>query len=104
MSGFPGIRIDGGALELDLKVVPGARRDEISGPLGERLKVRTTAPPEGGKANRAVVGLLARTLGLPARAITIQRGHSAAEKTVRIEGLDLASASGHLGLTTAGSG
>ncbi len=65
-----------------LKVVPGASRSEVVGPLGGRLKVRVAAPPEGGKANRAVVRLLREWLG--ARDVEIVAGHGSAEKTVRI--------------------
>ncbi len=69
-----------------VKVVPGASRDEIVGPLGDRLKVRVSAPPEGGKANKAVCALLARAAGVRAAAVSVVAGHGSAEKTIRIEG------------------
>ena len=72
-----------GGYEIRLKVVPGASRSEVVGPLGDRLKVRVAAPAEGGKANRAVVELLRRWLG--AKRVTIVAGQSSAEKTVRVE-------------------
>jgi uncharacterized protein (TIGR00251 family) len=72
-------------MELDVKVVPGASRTEIVGPLGNRLKVRVAAPPEGGKANRALVELLREWLGT--RDVEIVAGRSSAEKTVRVLGL-----------------
>ena len=37
-----------------IKAVPGASRNQITGIVGDRLKVRTSAPPEGGKANKAI--------------------------------------------------
>lgn len=74
-----------GGIELKIKVVPGSSRSAIAGVLGDRLKVRVTAPAEGGKANRAVVGLLQKWLD--AREVVILAGHARAEKTVRVSGL-----------------
>jgi uncharacterized protein (TIGR00251 family) len=72
-----------GGYEITLKVVPGASRSEVVGPLGSRLKVRVAAPAEAGKANRAVVRLLREWLG--ARRVSIVAGLGSAEKTVRVE-------------------
>ncbi len=66
-----------------VKAVPGAKRDEIVGRLGDRLKVRVAAPPEGGKANAAICALLANALGLRPRDVTIVAGLSSPEKTAR---------------------
>lgn len=74
------------AARLDVKVVPGARRDEIAGPLGDRLKIRVSAPPEGGRANKAVCALVARALGIRASEVTVVAGHGSPEKTLRIAG------------------
>lgn len=74
-----------GGIELDLKVVPGASRSAIAGPLGNRLKVRVAEPPEKGRANRAVVKLLCEWLGV--REIEIVAGHGSAEKTARVSGV-----------------
>jgi len=79
-----------GAALVSIKAVPGARRDEIVGPLGDRLKVRVSAPPEGGKANRAIRELLAGELGVKPAAVSVVRGHGSAEKTVRVEGVSAA--------------
>ena len=73
-----------GGLELRLKVVPGASRTALAGVLGARLKVRVAAPPEGGKANRAVADLLSAWLGAPTR---ITAGLAHAEKTASVTGL-----------------
>jgi len=77
-------RIEGG-FDLAIKVVPGASRSAIAGPLGDRLKVRVAAPPEGGKANRALVELLREWLGV--RDVEIVGGLSSAEKIVRVSGI-----------------
>jgi uncharacterized protein (TIGR00251 family) len=72
---------------LRIKAVPGARRDEIVGPLGDRLKVRVAAPPEDGRANDALCALIADALGLPTRAISVVVGPGSALKTLRVEGV-----------------
>ena len=71
-----------------LHVVPGARRAGVVGRHGDAWKVRVTAAPEGGKANDAVVGLVAATVGLPRAAVRIVSGHGTREKTVEIDGAD----------------
>lgn len=79
-------------------MVPGSRRTEVSGPLGDRLKVRVSAPPEDGKANRAVCETLAAALGLHDRDVTIIAGHTSPEKTARAVGIDPVAAAAKLGL------
>ncbi len=74
---------------LSIKAVPGAKRDEVVGILGDRLKVRIIAPPEGGKANDAIRELLAQELGVRVRDVEVVRGHTNAEKTVRVSGIGL---------------
>ncbi len=72
---------------LHIKAVPGAKRDQIAGPLGNRLKVRIAAPPEDGRANDAIRRLIAHTLGIRESQVTIIRGHTNPEKSLRIAGL-----------------
>jgi uncharacterized protein YggU (UPF0235/DUF167 family) len=62
----------------------------LVGRHGEGWKVRVAAPPEGGRANDAVLDLLARELSLPRRSLSIVSGLSAREKVVRMEGIDRA--------------
>ncbi|MAY75539.1 MAG: YggU family protein [Phycisphaerae bacterium] len=83
---------------VHLKVVPGAKRDEIAGLLGERLKVRVSAPPEGGKANKAVIALLAKALGARSKDIEIVSGATNPEKVVRVAGVGAASVVERLGM------
>jgi uncharacterized protein (TIGR00251 family) len=73
---------------IAVKVVPRAARNEVVGWQGEALKVRVTAPPEAGRANRAVVELLASVLKLKKAAVTIAGGAASAHKRVAIAGLD----------------
>ncbi|RMH27950.1 MAG: DUF167 domain-containing protein [Planctomycetota bacterium] len=73
---------------MRIKAVPGASRDALGGMLGDRLKVRVSAPPEGGKANKAIAALLARELGVRPTQVEIIAGHTSPEKTVRVAGCD----------------
>jgi uncharacterized protein (TIGR00251 family) len=78
-------------LLLDLRVQPNARKAGIEG-LEQRadgrtrLRLKVTAPPEDGKANAAVVALLAKALGLPKRDLALVRGETARDKTLAIDG------------------
>ena len=74
---------------LQLRVSPGGGRSQVVGRHGEAWKVRVTAAPEGGKANAAVVRLVAATLGLPRRDVEIVSGHTARDKVVAVAGLEL---------------
>lgn len=78
-------RDNAGAWLLRVKAVPGASRDEIAGALGDRLKIRVSAPPEGGKANKAICALLAKKIGVRLRSVRIASGSASPEKTIRIE-------------------
>jgi uncharacterized protein (TIGR00251 family) len=73
---------------IAVKVVPRAARDEVVGWHDGALKIRVTAAPEHGRANRAVVELLAATLKLKKTAVSITAGASSALKRVSIAGLE----------------
>ena len=72
---------------LNVKVVPGASRDRVAGRYGDGVKVQVSAPPEGGKANRAVEELLAAALGVKAQQVRVVKGHSNPRKVVEVEGV-----------------
>ena len=76
---------DGGAL-LRVRVKPKARTTAVQGVYSDVLKLAVKAAPERGKANDAVCRLLAAVLDVPIRAVTVVRGASSHDKTVRIEG------------------
>ena len=73
---------------LQLRVAPGASNPGIVGRYGTSWKVRVAASPEGGKANAAVIRLLADTLVLPARDIEVVSGHSSRDKIIELAGLE----------------
>jgi uncharacterized protein (TIGR00251 family) len=78
-------------LHADISVIahPGARKDSISlDDDGSTLIVYVTAPPEKGKANKAIVKLLAKLIGVGTSKIAIVRGSTSSNKTLRVEGMD----------------
>ena len=72
---------------LRLRVSPGAHRSEIVGRHGEGWKVRVAAPPENGRANEAVLALLAEQLEVPRRALSVVSGRTGREKIVWMAGI-----------------
>jgi uncharacterized protein (TIGR00251 family) len=75
-------------MKLRLKVVPGGSRDEVVGMLGDALKIRVAAPPERGRANRAVLRLLAEFFDVPGDAVTLLSGAASPLKMVEVAGVD----------------
>ena len=74
---------------LRLRVVPGARRSQVVGRLGESWKLRVHAAPERGRANDEVVALLAATLGLAPAEIRVVGGRTTRDKVVELSGITL---------------
>jgi uncharacterized protein len=72
---------------IELRVVPGAARPGLVGRHGASWKIRVAEPPEGGRANDAVVRMLAESLGLRRRNVSIVSGHGSRDKVVAVEGL-----------------
>jgi len=83
---------------LALKVVPGASRERIVGPLGERLKVAVQKPPEKGAANKAACALVAKALGLRPADVQVLRGDTRPEKDLLVCGLGPEEVARRLGL------
>jgi len=73
-------------LLVHTRVTPGAPRDEIAGPDGSRgeLRLKVTAPPEGGRANAAVEDLIASRLGVKKGMVRIVNGHTSRSKRVEV--------------------
>ena len=77
-----------GAVVLDVHVQPGGSRDEVVGRHGDALKVKVSAPPEGGKANAAVCRLLAEAFGVPKSSVEVVSGRTSRRKRVRLGGIE----------------
>jgi uncharacterized protein len=72
---------------IAVRVYPRAKKNAITGELGDRLKLSLTAPPVDGKANRACVEFLAKLLKLPRSSVTIASGQTGRNKVIRVAGL-----------------
>ena len=76
------------AIDLDIRVIPRAGRNEFGGLRDGALLVRLAAAPVDGAANDELIALLAKTLRIPKRDITIVSGERSRTKRVRIAGVD----------------
>lgn len=94
----PGESTDARACRIGVKVVPGARDTRVVGPLGDLLKVRVAAPPEDGRANRAVREAVAAAAGVRARDVAVVAGHASATKLLRLAGVSAAELRARLGV------
>jgi uncharacterized protein (TIGR00251 family) len=76
---------------LRVHVQPGAGRSAVVGRHGDAVTIKVAAPPEGGRANEAVIELLATSLGLPASRVTLVSGATSRSKRFRVGpvGLDV---------------
>ncbi|HEY7250422.1 MAG TPA: DUF167 domain-containing protein [Methylomirabilota bacterium] len=70
---------------LHVRVQPRARQNEVVGWHADRLRVRVTAAPHDGEANRAVSRVLADTFGVPLSRVVLVRGAASRDKVFRIE-------------------
>jgi uncharacterized protein (TIGR00251 family) len=71
---------------LKVYLQPKSSKNEIIGPYRDGIKVKVTTPPSEGKANEALIRLLAKELGIPVSNIEILKGHHSREKTLKIAG------------------
>ncbi|PIE56356.1 MAG: YggU family protein [Desulfobulbus propionicus] len=77
-----------GSLQLRLYVQPRAGKNEVVGVHGDRLKLRLTAPPVEGRANKEVVSFLAGQLGLKRGAVALKSGKQSRQKLVVLRGVN----------------
>jgi hypothetical protein len=71
---------------LSVRVHPGARKNGITGTHAGAVKIALTTPPTDGRANEALIGLLAELLRLPRARITLLTGATSRTKLLRITG------------------
>lgn len=88
-SGVPVYEVDpAGGVVLTVFVQPGAARAGVVGCHGDALKLKVAAAPERGKANAAVVALLAAELGVRPSDVEVLSGHGSRRKRVHVAGVD----------------
>jgi hypothetical protein len=75
------------SVTIPVRVHPKAKRERISGVLGESLKLELTAPPIDGRANEACIRFFAHFLKVPRSSVTIAAGISSRNKVVRVTGV-----------------
>lgn len=80
------------AARLRVRVLARAAREEIVGLHGDAWKVAVTEPPERGRANAAVVRLLAGACGVAAADVRVVAGRAARDKVIEVQGLSTAEA------------
>jgi hypothetical protein len=85
-----------GGCTLSVRVHPGARRNAITGALGDTLKIAITAAPSEGRANAALIAFLARRLDIPRPSIELISGSASRTKMLRITGITAAQAEARL--------
>jgi hypothetical protein len=86
-----------GTVTVDIAVKPRSSREGVGPIQGDRLCVAVNAPPVDGKANEAVVRVLAQTFRVARSAVAIVRGETGRKKTVRITGVTAAALSQAIG-------
>ena len=78
--------VNGGVVFV-AKIVPGSSRTGVCGLLNGMLKIKISAAPEKGKANQALVGFLAKKLGVKKNAVSIISGQTNPVKQVQVLGI-----------------
>jgi uncharacterized protein len=76
-----------GAITFAVKVHPRAKKNAVTGEVGDALKLSLTAPPVEGRANDACVEFFAKLLKVPRSSITIASGQSSRNKVIRVVGV-----------------
>jgi uncharacterized protein len=76
------------SIRLRLRVAPGASRPGVVGRYGDAWKVRVAEAPERGRANDAVISLLAGVLSVPRASLTLVSGHGGRDKVVELDGIE----------------
>jgi len=75
---------------FQIKVQPRARKNSITGEIGDALKVSLTAPPLEGRANEACIAFFAELLNVPRSSVTIAAGETSRNKVIRVSTLSSA--------------
>lgn len=83
------LRADGASVLVKVAARPGTGSDRVMGVQGDALKLGVSAAPEKGKANKALVALLAEILEVKKGSVELASGETAREKLFRVSGVGL---------------
>ena len=84
---IPGyLRIQSDGVLLSVKLQPRASANEITGPAGNELRIKVTAPPVDNAANEALLEFLANTLGCGKSRVELVRGGTSRHKLIKLHG------------------
>jgi uncharacterized protein len=92
------IRQSGGGATFAVKIHPRAKKNAITGEIGDALKVSLTAPPIENRANQACIEFFAKLLNVPRSSVTIASGQSSRNKVIRVAGLSAEALRERLGI------
>jgi uncharacterized protein (TIGR00251 family) len=81
------VRQTAASVTFAVKIHPRAKRNAITGEVGDALKMTLIAPPVDGKANQACIDFFAKLLNLPRSSVTIAAGQTSRNKVIRVVGL-----------------
>ena len=81
-----------------IRVHPRAKKNAITGELGDALKVSLTSPPVEGRANDACIEFFAKLLKVPRSSVTIASGQTSRQKVIRVTGLSAEEVRKHIGI------
>ena len=88
-----------GGIAIRIRASPNAKKTEVVGVTGDRVKIRLHAPPVDGKANKELISFLAKTIGVRKSACTITHGETSRDKTAFVRDVSLQQVKSALGLS-----
>jgi uncharacterized protein len=91
------IKEHNGGISFAVKVHPRAKKNAITGLVGEAIKLSLTSPPLDGRANEACIEFFAKLFRVPRSSVTIAAGEKSRAKVVRVAGITAAAAQQILG-------
>jgi hypothetical protein len=92
------IQDSSGGVIFAVKVHPRAKKNAITGELGDALKLSLTSPPVEGRANKACVEFFAKLLKVPRSSVTIASGQTGRHKVIRVAGLSTEEVRARIGM------
>jgi uncharacterized protein (TIGR00251 family) len=93
------IQESAGGATFAVRVHPRAKKNAITGELGNALKLSLTSPPVEGRANEACIEFFAKLLKVPRSSVTIASGQRSRAKAIRVAGISAEEVRGRMGIS-----